>query len=144
MAAHLAIPNQPQILNLGQPVGGNIAIETQITNELRNPNAPISEIHVTIIPGNVDDPYTLFHQGLADGYSRALAAQHRAPNPQHDSVIVVIHHDGIYANGGSWGTPNLVVSSALDEIVERWEAAMQSGEEIDLSIGALEMIVRLH
>ena len=140
MAAHLAIPNQPQILNLGQPVGGNIAIETQITNELRNPNAPISEIHVTIIPGNVDDPYTLFHQGLADGYSRALAAQHRAPNPQHDSVIVVIHHDGIYANGGSWGTPNLVVSSALDEIVERWEAAMQSGEEIDLSIGALEMI----
>ena len=43
------------------------------------------------------------------------------------------------SNGNLWGTPSMYVADALNELVARWDAAMQSGDMVDLSLGALEM-----
>ena len=140
MAAHQAIVNQPQILNIGPNAGGNIAVESQITETVRARHLGIVQIRVNILAGNVNDPETLFQQGLADAYALALQQENREPAPQQDQVKVIVEHDGIYANGGTWGTPNMIVGQALDEMTARWDEAMQSGDEVDLSVGALQLI----
>jgi len=121
MAAHQAIVNQPQILNIGPNAGGNIAVESQITETVRARHLGIVQIRVNILAGNVNDPETLFRQGLADAYALALQQENREPAPQQDQVKVIVEHDGIYANGGTWGTPNMIVGQALDEMTARWD-----------------------
>jgi len=127
-------PNQAQII-------GGIAINIQLLNEdERIPNIPIVQIKASLIPGQVDVPEVIFRLAFVRSYAYAAHILRKNPNPQNDTVQIVIQHDEIYANNHYWGTPNMLCSDAINELTARWEESMQSGGDVDLSNGSLEMI----
>eukprot|EP01042_Synura_sphagnicola_P000324 gene324-335_t len=133
------VGNQPSIVNEGVSSGGNVAVEGQITQILRR-SVGVVQIRVQMIAGNVTDPLTLFGQAFEMSYAQALQADGKQVSSQ-DSMQVTLKHDGIRANGGWWGTPDMPIvgePGALEEWVARWSEAMQSGEEVDLSQGLLQ------
>eukprot|EP01040_Poterioochromonas_malhamensis_P011996 gene11996-13099_t len=135
------VGNQPSIVNEGVSAGGNVAVEGQITQILRG-SVGVVQIRVQMIAGNVTDPLTLFGQAFEMSYAQALQADGKQVSNQ-DSMQVTLKHDGIRANGGWWGTPDMPIvgePGALEEWVARWSEAMQSGEEVDLSQGAIEFV----
>ena len=135
------VGNQPSIVNEGSSAGGNIAVESQITQILRG-SVGVVQLRVQMIAGNVNDPRTLFGQALEASYAEALKSDFKQMSNE-DSVQVTLKHDGITANGGWWGTPDMPIvgePGALEEWLARWDESMQSGQEVDLSQGALEFV----
>ena len=126
--------DQPQIID-------GIAINLQLLNEdERVPNIPIIQIKANLIPGRVDVPEVIFNLAFVRSYALAAHVLHKQPHPEEDTVQIVIQHDEIYANNHYWGTPNMICANAIPELIARWEESMQSGGEVDLSNGGLEMI----
>jgi len=140
--AHQAVGNQPLILPA--PAAGNangqFAIETEVLKMTGRSMIPVVQMRANILPGAIDNPEVLFSQGIQATYAQALRVTGRPMNPE-DTVQIQIHHAGITGNGGYWGSTNEPVQTVLQTLVGQWEAAMQSGEEVDLSQGALEMIL---
>ena len=130
--------NQP-VLAVQPAQQGAVAVEIQVLAPPRRSNIPIIQILATLLPGRVDDPRILFREALQQGYAAALQQARRTASPTVDTVQIQIRHEGIMSNGNLWGTPSMYVAEALTELVTRWEAAMQSGDMVDLSLGALEM-----
>ena len=130
--------NQPNIVNVGAQAGGNIAIETEITRETRG-QIPIVCVRASILPGGVNDPERIFEEAMRDSYAAALQNAALQASDE-DTVQLQVHHDGITANGGWWGSQNLPIGNALPDFVESWNNAMQSGDYVDLSQGALEIL----
>ena len=132
--------NQPVLaIPPAAPQAGPVAIEIQILVPPRRTNIPIVQVLATLLPGRVDDPRILFREALQQGYAAALQQARRPPNPTEDTVQIQIRHEGILANGNMWGTPSIFIANALDQLVTLWDNAMQSGDMVDLSLGALEM-----
>jgi len=137
--AHQAVGNQPLILPVpAADGGGGIAIETEVLKMTGRSMIPVVQIRANILPGNVDAPEIIFGQAMQATYAQALQVAGRTMN-DGDMVQIQIHHDGVTGNGGYWGSSNDLVITMLDTLVEQWEQAMQSGDEVDLSQGALEM-----
>ena len=55
---------------------------------------------------------------------------------------MLIKHNDLQSHNHMWSSSTYTIgqSSALNEILQNWENAMQSGEEIDLSNGSIEFI----
>jgi len=109
--AHQAVGNQPLILPAPAAAGGGgVAIEVEVLKVTGLNNIPVIQVKASMLPGNVDSPEILFGQGIQDGYATVLQYARRAPN-ENDTVQIQIHHDGITANGGYWGSGNELDSS---------------------------------
>ena len=122
---------------------GNISLETEIIDSQRRVRQiPLVDVRVTILPGNVKSPQILFKHALQEGYAAATSYLNVQPKPNTDTIRILIKHDDLIAHNHMWSSSTHVIgqSNALNEILDEWENAMQSGEEIDLSSGSIEFI----
>ena len=97
---------------------------------------------MTILPGNVKSPEILFKHALQEGYAAATNFLNLRPKPNSDTVRMFIKHDDLISHNHMWSSSTNTIGNgaALRRILEDWENAMQSGEEVDLSSGSIEFI----
>jgi hypothetical protein len=122
---------------------GNISLETEIVDsQRRRRQIPIVEVRVTILPGNVKAPDILFKHALQESYAAATNFLNLQPKPNSDICRMLIKHDDLTSHNHMWSSSTHVIGNgdALRAIIQDWEDAMQSGEEIDLSSGSIEFI----
>ena len=122
---------------------GNISLETEIVDsQRRRREVPIVDVRVTILPGNVKSPNILFKHALEEGYAAATNYLNVEPKPNSDTIRILIKHNDLIAHNHMWSSSSNIIGhgNALNQILDEWENAMQSGEEIDLSSGSNEFI----
>ena len=122
---------------------GNISLETEIIDSQRRARQiPIVDVRVTILPGRVKSPDILFKHALQEGYAAATSYLNLQPKPDKDTIRILIKHDDLIAHNHMWSSSSYVIGqgAALNQILEEWENAMQSGEEIDLSSASIEFV----
>ena len=122
---------------------GNISVETEIVDsQRRRRQIPIVEVRVTILPGRVKAPNILFKHALQESYAAATNYMNIQPKPDSDTTRMLIKHDDLTSHNHMWSSSTHVIGNgeALNAILQDWEDAMQSGEEIDLSSGSIEFI----
>ena len=122
---------------------GNISLETEIIDsQRRQRQVPIVDVRVTILPGNVKSPNILFKHALQEGYAAATNYLNVQAKPNSDTIRILIKHDDLTAHNHMWSSSSNIIGqgNALNQILDEWENAMQSGEEIDLSSGSIEFI----
>jgi len=122
---------------------GNITLETEIIDsQHRARQIPLVDVRVTILPGNVKSPEILFKHALQEGYAAATNFLNLPPMPNSDTVRMLIKHDDLISHNHMWSSSTNTIGNgaALNKLLEDWENAMQSGEEVDLSSGSIEFI----
>ena len=122
---------------------GNISLETEIIDsQHRVRQIPLVDVRVTILPGNVKTPDILFKHALQEGYAAATHFLNMAAKPDSDTVRMLIKHDDLISHNHMWSSSTNIIGNneALRKLLDDWENAMQSGEEIDLSSGSIEFI----
>lgn len=133
----------------GEPVlipthQGNISVETQIIGENNIQNnrygVPVVDIRVSIEAGHVDDPGIIFTAAIQNAYALAITVVGNTQKPDTDTIRVMVEHDGLTKNHGHWSTQTYTVNHCIDSILEDWNLAMQSGERVDLRMGAITII----
>ena len=65
-----------------------------------------------------------------------------AAKPESDTVRMLIKHEDLTSHNHMWSSSTIIIGNdeALRKLLEDWENAMQSGEEVDLSSGSTEFI----
>ena len=122
---------------------GNISLETEIIDsQQRVRQIPLVDVRITILPGNVKTPDILFKHALQEGYAAATHFLNLAPKPNSDTVRMLIKHDELISHNHMWSSSTNIIGNdeALNKLLQDWENAMQSGEEVDLSTGSKEFI----
>jgi hypothetical protein len=132
--------NQPQVFHYH---GHAIAMEVENEGHIQLHNIPVYMVRVNILPGDIDDPETLFGAGLEAAYADVLQLTHRHPDPD-DRVQMGIYHDDIRSHHGSFHTLTSVIrtdgqETALHRFVQAWDEVQQSDDAPDLSNGALQL-----
>ena len=130
--------NQPALIGHGMAI--ELTIDATTGRRRARNNIPVIQVLCSVLPGAVDSPLIIFRECLERAYSLALTTASRQPHPTTDTVYVTIGHSGLQKNGGHWGSLAYTVNTALESIVEAWDQAMQSGTQVDLSEGALEVV----
>ena len=122
---------------------GNISVETEIIDsQHRARQIPLVDVRVTILPGNVKTPDILFKHALQEGYAAATHFLNMPAKPDSDTVRILIKHNDLISHNHMWSSSTNIIGNdeALRKLLEDWENAMQSGEEVDLSSGSIEFI----
>ena len=122
---------------------GNISLETEIIDsQHRARQVPLVDIRVKILPGTVESPEILFKHALQEGYAAATNFLNLPPKPNSDTVRMLIKHDDLISHNHMWSSSSNIIGNgaALNKLLEDWENAMQSSEEVDLSSGSIEII----
>jgi hypothetical protein len=122
---------------------GNISLETEIfDSQQRVRQIPLVDVRITILPGNVKTPDILFKHALQAGYAADTHFLNLPPKPNSDTVRMLIKHDDLTSHNHMWSSSTNIIGNdeALNKLLEDWENAMQSGEEVDLSTGSIEFI----
>ena len=134
--------NAPRIFGTAS---GNVSVETEIVDsQRRQRQIPIVDVRVTVLAGTVKSPNILFKFALEEGYAAATHFMGLPVKPETDTVRMLIKHNELQSHNHIWSSSTFVIGhgSALNEILQNWENAMQSGEEVDLSNGAIEFIIQ--
>ena len=99
---------------------------------------------MTILPGTVKSPNILFKFALEEAYAAATYFMGLHAKPESDTARMLVKHEELQSHNHMWSSSTYIVgeSHALNEILQNWENAMQSGEEVDLSNGSIEFIVQ--
>jgi hypothetical protein len=124
---------------------GNVSVETEIIDsQRRQRQVPIVDVRVTILPGTVKSPNILFKFALEEAYAASTHFMGLHAKPESDTVRMLIKHEELQSHNHIWSSSTCIVgeSHALNEILQNWENAMQSGEEVDLSNGSIEFIIQ--
>jgi len=125
--------NQPHSIHTHQ---GDFSIELDIVDSNRgNREIPIVDVKAAILPGPVKDPQLLFGNALRECYELATQFLRVPASPMTDTVRMILSHPGLTNHAHMWSSNTHYVghNTCLANILTDWEAAMQSGEELDLS-----------
>ena len=132
--------NAPRIV---ATAAGNVSIEAEIIDSQRRRRAiTIVDVHVSILAGTVKAPNIIFKLALQEYYAAATAFAILPAHPNTDTIRMLIKHDQLTSHNHMWSSSTTIIGQGegLHQILEDWENAMQSGEEVDLSQGAIEII----
>ena len=132
--------NAPRII---ATTAGNVSLETEIIDrQRRRRQIPIVEVRVTILPGTVKAPNILFKLALQESYAAATNYLNVQPHTATDTVRMLIKHDDLISHNHMWSSSTHVIGNdeGLHGILDDWQNAMQSGEEVDLSTGSIEFV----
>ena len=131
--------NAPRIF---ATASGNVSVETEIIDsQRRQRQIPIVNVRVTVLPGTVKSPNILFKFALEEGYAAATHFMGLPVKPETDTVRMLIKHNELQSHNHIWSSSTFVIGhgAALNEILQNWENAMQSGEEVDLSLSLIHI-----
>ena len=135
----------PEMLNVH---GHHVAMEVENNgHRMNNRQVPVYLVTVTMLPGEIDDPKTLFGAALSAAYADVLAASHRQAHSS-DMVRMEIHHQDIKKNHGHFTCLNLPLKGpngdnqdyALDLFVDEWMKIQQSDDSVHLNHGGLDLM----
>ena len=121
---------------------GNFSIELDIVDSNRgNRQIPIVDVKASILPGPVKDPQLLFGKSLRECYELATQFLRVPASPMTDTVRMILSHPGLTNHAHMWSSNTHYIghNTCLANILTDWEAAMQSGEELDLSSEAFKL-----
>ena len=84
----------------------------------------------------------LFKLALQESYAAATNYLNVQPHTATDTVRMLIKHDDLISHNHMWSSSTHVIGNdeALHRLMDDWQNAMQSGEEVDLSTGSIEFI----
>jgi hypothetical protein len=88
----------------------------------------------------------LFKLELQESYAAATNYLNVQPHTATDTVRMLIKHDDLISHNHMWSSSTHVIGNdeGLHGILDDWQNAMQSGEEVDLSTGSIEFFFNMH
>ena len=127
-------------INVQDPVHGltQIAITIRVLH-CNQHGIPIVDIACDMLPGIVSDPEILFGVAIRRTYDEALRQYNLQRNPVTDMVQFTLESEALARTQNNyWASDRVLDVNALDDALQKWEEAIQSGGDMDLSDSTIQ------